>query len=654
MSAICGLARWDRRPDAAADCAAMQRALASYGADRVAAWDGGDVALGIGLARLLPEDRHDCQPLSGGAGRWRLVADMRLDNRPELAARLGIDAADAARLADSDLLLRAWEKWEQEAPHHLVGDYAFAVWDRLERRLHLVRDFLGHRPLFYHLGAGFAAFASMARGLHALDGIFPAPDLDRIRDYLALAPMRGEASFFAGISRVEPGERVVIGPDGRVTRHVWYDWSRIRTVRFGRDEDYVEAFRETFDRAVGARLRTDGRIATHLSGGLDSTAVTATAAGLLAGTGQRLRAFTHVPLSGVPLADEGRRNGNEWALAHELARGYPNIDHVAVEAADRTIGGDLDAQFHHFEYPALNLCNLVWMREIARQAGRGGRGILLSGGLGNATLSLSGVERVTELFISGRWLTWFRESLALTRNGHSLAGAFVGRTLAPLMPRRLYRAMMRARGAPPLGIAGFSALRPDVRESDAFKARMMALGYDPNFRPWRSVRGVSAFMLRRLDISCLEQKGQLAAFGVDVRDPTTDQRLVEFIHGVPSDQFLRNGQSKWLYHRAFAARVPQALRASSLRGLQAADWHERFRQARADLGQEFSLARDNAGVRALLDVGVLEGALQEGLPAGVPDAGTTQRLRLQLLRSLSVAHFMRRTERGNGAPPAED
>lgn len=649
MTAICGLVQWDRRPAAAAKCAVMQRALAPYGSDRVADWDGGDVALGIGLARFLPEDDRDRQPLVGGGGRWHLVADVRLDNRPELAARLGLAPAEARDLADSDVVLRAWEAWEEAAPDRLVGDFAFAVWDARERRLHLVRDFLGQRPLFYHLGTGFAAFASMARGLHALDSVPVEPDLDRLRDYLALAPMRGDNSFFAGISRVEPGERVTIGPSGEVVRSAWYDWDHPRTVRFARDEDYVEAFRETFDRAVEDRLRASVTVASQLSGGLDSTAVTATAARMLDARGRRLCAYTHVPLKGVELADANRRNGNEWDLAHTLACRYPNIDHVPVEAADRVLGGDLEAQFHYFEYPALNICNLVWMREISRLAGRGGRSVLLSGSMGNATISLTGLERLPELLVSGQWTTWVRECRALTKRGYGVAEVFGRRTWGPFLPPALFIFLLQARGRFTYRMERFSSLRGEERESAAFRERMKALGYDPTFRPWPNVRSVSAFILRRLDISGQEFHGQIAAFNVETRDPTTDRRVVDFLHGIPSSLFLKNGQSKWLYHRAFAERVPETVRAAPKRGLQAADWHVRFARAQPELRQEMNRSRHGSPVQTLLDVDSLDAALAETVE-NAPDAETTQRLRVRLLRGLSVAHFLGKMERTNAGP----
>src|SRR5258707_13384475 len=155
MSALAGIWNRDGKPGAAAACTRMLAAQAIYGPHDGAQWEDGGVALGRRLFRTLPEDAFDRQPLEGGDGRFVLVADLRLDNRDELIGELRIPTERAAAMADADILLAVWERWQESCFDRLVGDYAFALWDRGERRLVLARDPLGVRPLHYHRGGNF-------------------------------------------------------------------------------------------------------------------------------------------------------------------------------------------------------------------------------------------------------------------------------------------------------------------------------------------------------------------------------------------------------------------------------------------------------------------------------------------------------------------
>jgi len=646
MTAICGLWRWDGQAGAAEDCERMRRTLAIYGRDRSGGWDGGDIALGIQLARLVPEDIHDRQPLTDDGRRFTMVADARIDNRPELAAELGVGDERLRTMADSDLMLVAWERWQSGCLDRLYGDFALAVWDTQTRTLQLARDPLGQRPLFYHLGDGFAAFATMAKGLHALAEVPVAPDLDTLRDYLALAPMRGPGSFFAGIRRVEPGGLVTLHADGRAESRDWYEWRLDRQLSLDSDEAYVTAFRALFDRAVSDRLRATGPIASHLSGGRDSSAVTATAAVMLAARGQRLTAYTHVPLAGVPLDEPPGRFGDEGPLAATVAALYPNIDHVLVDAADRQIGDSLDAHFHAAEYPALNLCNKVWTSEIDRLAGRARAKVMLTGGAGNMTISISGEERLTELFWSGDWPTWITESRAARRAGHGWLGTWLGRPILPRVPPWLFKVLRAVRGQPIATIGDFSALRGAIIDSASFRKRLRDLAYDPTFRPRASVRSLIAAVLRRMDIQGLEQKGRLALAGVDHRDPTADRRLVEFVLAAPTEMFFRNGRARWLYQHAFADRVPDEIRNQRAKGQQLADWFERLRRAQPSIIDISGWIGDSVQADSLTDTDGLTSLASAPLP-GASSSPERNRLRLRLLRGLSVGHFVRKLDKTN-------
>lgn len=647
MTAICGSWSLDGRPGASDECAGMQRALALYGSDRSARWDGGDIAFGIQLARLVPEDRFDRQPLVGGGGRFTLVADARIDNRPELAAALGLPAEQTALMADAAYVLAAWERWGEGCLERLYGDFAFALWDSKEAVLRLVRDPMGNRPLFVHHSPGRVRFASMCKGLHALPEVPRAPDAEMLRDFLAFLPQRGPRSFFAGIGRVEPGQMLRLHADGRSVAVDWYDRDRDRSPRLGKPEEYVEAFREVFDRAVSDRLRTTGGVASHLSGGLDSTTVTATAAAILAGRGQRLSAFTHVPEPGAPLMRQRNRFGDEGPLAATVAARYPNIDHVLVDCAGRQVGDDFDSNFHYSEYPLLNPCNSMWEGEINRLAARRGARVMLTGAFGNQTLTCTGNERLAELLGQGRVLAWAREAFAGWRDGKVPVSSLVWRSFAGFLPGPVVDSVRRVTGRNESVLAEYSPLSPDVAASDALWARMGELGHDPRYRPRADTRWERCMVLWRVDFLCQHFKGVLASTGIDVRDPTRDRRLVEFSLNLPSDLLLRGGVDRWLFRKAFGSRLSPEVTAERRKGLQAADWATRLRRDLPDLHQEIERAQASPTAAALLDLPGLAGLARSGPHSDGEIVAEDIAYRHRFLRGVSAAHFLRKLEAGN-------
>ena len=200
------------------------------------------------------------------------------------------------RLADSGLVLAAWQRWREECLDHLAGAFSFAVWNQQEQHLFLARDHTGERPLFYASTANCFAFASMPKGLHPLS-LSAQVDEDYVAHYLMLGQHPVEHTIFRHIRHLPPGCSLSIHRD---KKKLWRHWrtDQLAELRLGSPDEYLECFRERFDRAVRVRLRTRGGVGAQLSGGLDSGAVAATAAGLLGGEGREITCFTAVPRPG--------------------------------------------------------------------------------------------------------------------------------------------------------------------------------------------------------------------------------------------------------------------------------------------------------------------------------------------------------------------
>jgi asparagine synthase (glutamine-hydrolysing) len=644
MTALAGLWRFDGRPTSTDSCARMLSAQELYGPHASARWSNGDVAIGRQLMRILPEDRFDHQPVVGHAGRYVLVADIRMDNRDELIDLLGIEKTQARTLCDADILLAAIERWDESCLQHIIGDFAFAFWDSTRRRLVLARDPLGQRPLHYHNGNGFFAFASMPKGLHALAEVPYAPDEVCVAEFLALMPEVGSQSFFQGVSRVEPGHVITVSTTGRTSRQYWNPTRR--HINMARPDDYCEALRELLDQAVRCRLRGAQDVGCHLSGGLDSGAVAATAARLLAPSGRRVVAFTAVPRDGYNATSPRNRFVDEGPHAAAAAALYPNIEHVLIRTGGRSPLDDLDRNFFLLDRPVLNICNIGWSNKINDAARERKLTVLLGGNAGNLGLSYHGLELLPELLRDGRWLRWWQEARALVGPQRMRWRGALVQSFGPWCPAALWVWLNKIAKRDILDITRYTGLHPRRLAELDILARAKASGTDIVYRPWKDGFAMRLWALQSVDFGNY-QKGILGGWQIDFRDPTADVRLLEFCLAVPTEQYLRKGVPRSLARRALADRMPKLVLDETRKGLQAADWHESLTAVRDDVLAEFDRLNACPSAVKALDLPRLRRLVDHWPSSGWDQADVMIPYRLALLRSISVGHFLRRASGHN-------
>ncbi|MGD0798122.1 MAG: asparagine synthase-related protein, partial [Acidobacteriaceae bacterium] len=553
MSAICGFWRLNGNTDALLACTAMAEALAAHGPDRKSLISIGSspiggssapvsdtVAMGHRLLRITAEDALEAQPLrsqtiqnksDGDSAAVWLVADARLDNRAELAGELGIAAGELAAMADSAVLLRAWLAWGEACVQRVVGSFAFAVWDARAERWFLARDHAGDRPLYWVRTAEFFAFATTARALRGIAGV--SSELDEgtlVRDLVGLPP-EYPRSRFRDVREIAPGHCVVAGREGPgrvdVTHRRYWRIDALKPVRFARDAEYVEAFREIFDEAVRCRLRTTGGVATELSAGLDSGAVAATAARLLAASGSTLEAYTAVPCAGFSGIVPRGLIGDEGAYAAEVAAMFANMRHVRVDATGSDMLRELGRIYPLLDLPHAAALNSVWSHRIYDCAQASGAKVMLTGALGNFAFSYAGGDGLHGLFRSGRWIKMARQAWALRRAGVSSGRNAASQTVLSALPwelRRRLDPLMRDVDV------SWSALAPErAREFDAVGQMRRYL-----FGRRGELPHLMATAFQQNQYGDYNAAGG-AAWGIETRDPTGDKRVFEFCAATPAE-----------------------------------------------------------------------------------------------------------------------
>jgi len=620
MSAIFGLVHFDNRPVEYADLERMQTALAQHGADG-SLWQKDSAGLGQRQMCFTPQDAWERQPLLSGDGAYVLVADARLDNRAELMSGWAtgsgergfeIRGADVPNPSapvsapcppDSELLLRAYQSWGPDCVHHLVGVYAFAIWDTRSQTLFAARSAIVAPSLFYFTTPRIFAFATAPSGLHALPFFPRALDEAGLAHLLTGLGGGPDTTIYRDVLFLPTGHWLLANRDG-VTVECFWRPDLTQQIRFGRDEEYLEAFRHLFDRVVSDHLSSTTPVAVQMSGGLDSSAVAAVAARLLAARGQQLTAFTEVPRAGFAFTHFKGAYADETPFVQATAAMHPNLALNLMRTDGQNFLNGLDAMFAYLERPFRNTSNRVWIEAILAAASRHGARVLLDGLQGNLTMSWNGGGWLAELLHKREWgkAMGSLSALAQARGIQPALRAVISQGIVSHLPDGLWLTAHRLRrqkvGAPD-SWQSQSAINPIF----AAAQRVPELAWDRKhtlrFRPSADTRRARYEALTTQDFGAYISAYR-AMFGVDMRSPTADVRLAEFCLALPEEQHWRAGESRALVRRAMAGQLPPAVLANRERGLQAADWFERLLGAQDQVGAELArLERSDLAQRVL-------------------------------------------------------
>lgn len=586
MTAIFGIHSLCDRPITRHDLELLDAQMTSWGADGGGLYQAASIGLGSRLSHVSEEDRAEQQPLVS-AGQ-ALVACARFDNRAALCGALAL--ANGPEVPESALVLAAFQRWGVRCVEHLRGDWVFAVWDESRRRLVIARDATGDSGVYWWSDGRTFAFASSMRGLLALPSVPRRPDPRSVADLLTAFsdPARCSATVYDGIRRLPPGHLLTV--DSREIRmRRWWRPERLSPIVLPDRDAYDAAFRELYDDAVAQRLRARGGVAAMLSGGLDSGSVVAMAAPRLVASGRVLRCYVHRPQFEAP--EDTRRMADELGLASETARYVGNAEIVGVQTEHVSVLDGLERALVIHGAPSHGASNQFWMLDVLERARNDGARVLLTGQCGNATISYGGEGTLWPGLLQGNFAD-LRQ--AFRRDGPWRATR-----------RHLLGPLARAAGVPAMlaalrNVPAAGAIHPQLAREARLSARMRRAALD-SVLPGRSLQaGISGFRLgmHRGGAGAAEWMEKGAAYGLSVRDPTRDQRVVEFCWRVPDAVHWGDGQQRALIRRGMRHMLPAVVLRNPRRGLQSADLIRRLVPLRARVDAVLSaleadpLARD--------------------------------------------------------------
>lgn len=547
MSGIAGIYYPHSRSVDRKDLERMVTILAHRGPDGADMWVEGSTGFGHRMLWTTPESLEEKLPLVNRTGDLALTADARIDNRDELLAALDFSGCTGKVITDSQLILKAYEQWGERCPEKLLGDFAFAIWDRRKQVLFCTRDHMGVKPFYYYQSDRVFAFASEIKALLCLPEVPRRLNEVRVADYLVPILEDKVITFYKDILRLPPAHTMTVSRHGMSVRAYW-SLDPMREIRYNSDAEYAEAFRDIFTEAVRCRLRSAFPLGSMLSGGLDSSSIVCVARKLLKENGHRgLHTFSAI-FKDVPECDE-RPYINSVLAQGGLEPHYVHADQLSPLA-------DLDRVFWHEDEP-FYAPNLFMHWGLYRAAQNQGTRILLDGIDGDTTVSHSLVY-LAELVRTGQWTKLTKEVNGLSKRfNRSHWRVLWHYGLSPHVPEPIRSVWRIVRGRNRPAWTRNAIVNTEFARQIGLAQRIQDLLRDRS-KPAQTSREDH---LRRLTSGmvpfALEVADKAAAsFSLEPRYPFFDKILVEFCLALPPEQKLQRGWTRMVLRRAMTNILP--------------------------------------------------------------------------------------------------
>ncbi|MEO1092382.1 MAG: asparagine synthase (glutamine-hydrolyzing) [Pseudomonadota bacterium] len=542
----------------------MTDRIVHRGPDGEDAWVDERAGVALGHRRLAVIDLSPTgnQPMASADGRYLITYNGEIYNFRSIRAELEARGHHFRGASDSEVLIEAIAAFGlRTALQRIVGMFAFGLWDRHERRLTLVRDRLGVKPLFWARTPDGFQFASELKAMLALPDWQPQLDRPAVAGLLRYGYVTGERSVLVDVAKVAPGGLVVLASDGTVTRDTWWDLGDVveagaRDPFLGTDDEATSALEEVLREAVRDRMVADVPLGAFLSGGVDSSAVVAL---MQAQSSTPVRTFC-IGFDD-PSFDE---SPHARAVADHLGTDHHDVEVTARDALDVVpcVADWFDEPFADpSQIPTFLVARMARQHVTVSLSGDGGDELFA--GYPRYALAADLWRRVQHLPMP------VRQGLGATLG--TLPERWLDAAARGLPPRwRLRAAGAKLHRAGRVMTAGsIDLLHRDLAAVWPCADRLVGTGDGVRLTLDGSIDGVLNDPVARMqyhdmrtylpdDILTKLDRTSMAV-SLEAREPLLDHRLVAFVWRLDPSLKLRGTTTKWLLRRVLDRYVPRSL-----------------------------------------------------------------------------------------------
>jgi asparagine synthase (glutamine-hydrolysing) len=540
MCGIAGILHWGALDDAPRRVNQMAEAQRRRGPDDDGAWADPDIALGFRRLSIL-DIAGGAQPMANEDGRVQVVYNGEIYNHRAL--RRELEAAGhrfRSDHSDTEVLVHGWEQWGEHLPERLNGMFAFAVWDQNRESLFMARDRYGIKPLYVARAGESLVFASEVRGLFQSGLIACRESPSGVLEYLTLMNNWHGRTPFADVEMLPPGTTELVERKG-VRRRVFWSLSFPRRRRVSRAQAAGE-HREILLGALRRQIEADVPVMTYLSGGIDSSALTAGAYRL----DRKVQAYSCV-FDLAEVGDDRIVDEREFSRAVASFLGIPRIE---LELPGNALAAALDATVDALEYPRMGMSYVNYL--IAGRVARDAK-VVLSGTGGDE--------------IHGGYLARYQNTPPPAPPSHGLIRRLLGRTGAVAKVADPYAWYRCALNVPIAASEIEAAFTPEFRRAADFSpldAIVETIAASPSAAPWDTVMYVD-FTTYLHGLLVLEDKLSMA-HSLEARVPLLDNELVDAMLDLPWEHFCDRTTGKIIFRESVKPWVPESIYAKAKMG----------------------------------------------------------------------------------------
>jgi len=530
--------------------AAMAQASLKFPCDHLDIVSTSSAILGCRQRYNTPQSPFAKQPVKADDQDIYLLFDGRLDNRESLAAELMLPLTSDT--SDEELILRCYQKFGSEVAHHLLGDFAIALYDAHKRKSLLVRDHMGVRPLHIAHNEHYLAFSSHQGALLALPWVNREINEQWIADYLEVCPVSQTNTIYQGITAVRPAHSIENNA-GIVTQSKYWELQANRACEEKSEAENVADFRAILEKAIACRSRCYGELSSEFSGGLDSSMITAFAKQHEKENDRKLVAYSQVS---PPEAIEYAVHPEEEVECLESFRQmHPDIIYSAHHGEHLSVVDAYRYSCDVHSAPSLGDITLLG-KDIHEHMQKHGRRVVFSGWGGDQCATFRGNNWILEATNSRDWDYLRNEFRYYFSSGLLRLAMF--QILRNSFSRWIWKGYRKLKKS--WSRATFKlATRPSFHRKFGYPQRSYgAFSPDPGLGAKARLR----HLITKPSIAYHAANSNLgaASYGVEYRYPLLDIRLLEYCLALPVRMHRKNGINRFISREAMEGVVPDRIR----------------------------------------------------------------------------------------------